>query len=247
VNKMTKQTVGRIWKKGFTLIELLVIIAIISILVAVLFPVFARARENARRASCISNLKQMGIATMMYTQDYDERYPQSLATFPTGVTPPGGDWNPGYWYWPQMLYPYHKSTQVFYCPSSNESDLTYPSIRNYGANTAVISYPISATPTSLSSIQTPSATYMIMDSGAIRINPEYTKVLASNNYYLPGAGSAGNPCSTTVTNAKSDCESGRHFGGVNVAFADGHVKWLKSTVLYQEAKKSNGAWSLDAE
>jgi len=239
-------TIEKSRAKGFTLIELLVVIAIISILAAILFPVFARARENARRASCMSNLKQMGIATMMYTQDYDERYPQSL--FASAQIPPDGiSWNDGYWYWPQMLYPYHKSTRVFYCPSSNESDLTYPSIRNYGANTTVISYPISATPTSLSSIQTPASTYMIMDSGAIRINAEYAKVLASNNYYLPGAGSAGNPCTTTVTNAKSDCESGRHFEGVNVAFADGHVKWLKSTVLYQEAKKSNGAWSLNVQ
>ena len=63
-------------KRGFTLIELLVVIAIISILAAILFPVFARARENARRASCQSNMKQAGLAFMQYTQDYDERLPQ---------------------------------------------------------------------------------------------------------------------------------------------------------------------------
>src|SRR5689334_5202516 len=64
-------------KPGFTLIELLVVIAIIAILAAILFPVFARARENARRASCQSNLKQIGLGIMMYTQDYDETFPRS--------------------------------------------------------------------------------------------------------------------------------------------------------------------------
>ena len=64
-------------RSGFTLIELLVVIAIIAILAAILFPVFARARESARRTSCISNLKQLALGTMMYAQDYDETYPMS--------------------------------------------------------------------------------------------------------------------------------------------------------------------------
>jgi prepilin-type N-terminal cleavage/methylation domain-containing protein len=79
-------------KKAFTLIELLVVIAIIAILASILFPVFARARENARRASCLSNLKQIGLATMMYTQDYDEGYPYALTLIPTDANTPGGTW-----------------------------------------------------------------------------------------------------------------------------------------------------------
>ena len=89
---------------AFTLIELLVVIAIIAILAAILFPVFARARENARRSSCLSNLKQIGLGLMQYTQDYDEKYPLGLrGTF--GNT------------WSLDIAPYVKSEQVFRCPS----------------------------------------------------------------------------------------------------------------------------------
>ena len=84
-------------RKAFTLIELLVVIAIIAILAAILFPVFARARENARRTSCMSNLKQMGLAAMQYVQDYDEFYPPNLIATDE-PTPDGDSWNNGYWY-----------------------------------------------------------------------------------------------------------------------------------------------------
>jgi len=94
-------------KRGFTLIELLVVIAIISILAAILFPVFARARENARRASCQSNLKQIGLGAMQYTQDYDERMPLNGARS-----------------WRQVLEPYIKSGQIFSCPSNTVNTQT---------------------------------------------------------------------------------------------------------------------------
>ncbi|NPV45908.1 MAG: DUF1559 domain-containing protein [Armatimonadetes bacterium] len=92
-------------RRGFTLIELLVVIAIIAILAAILFPVFARAREQARRTSCLSNLKQLALAAMMYGQDYDE-------LLPVGATQGNSLWNVV-----QGLYPYVKNSQVFYCPS----------------------------------------------------------------------------------------------------------------------------------
>lgn len=99
-------------KTAFTLIELLVVIAIISILAAILFPVFARARENARRASCISNLKQIGLAAMMYAQDYDETLVPAWNQEPPGP----------YKQWPELLSPYTQSQQVYVCPSSTDDN-----------------------------------------------------------------------------------------------------------------------------
>jgi prepilin-type N-terminal cleavage/methylation domain-containing protein len=100
--------------KGFTLIELLVVIAIIAILAAILFPVFARARENARRASCQSNLKQLGLGFAQYTQDYDERYP------------PYDGGNAASVGWGNCLMPYLKSSQLWKCPSTLYKQDNYP-------------------------------------------------------------------------------------------------------------------------
>ncbi len=94
-------------RRGFTLIELLVVIAIIAILAAILFPVFARAREKARQASCQSNEKQLALGTLMYAQDYDERLPMRWVQFADGSR----------YYIPEMIYPYIKNTQLFECPS----------------------------------------------------------------------------------------------------------------------------------
>src|SRR5690606_17877441 len=132
-------------KNAFTLIELLVVIAIISILAAILFPVFARARENARRTSCLSNLKQIGLGIMMYVQDYDEKYPPYQT--PNAATPPGG-WQSNWqentaevWIWQQIIQPYTKSMQVFVCPSG--LSLVYQGRdtviqTNYGVNSLIM-------------------------------------------------------------------------------------------------------------
>src|SRR5687767_15105762 len=118
-------------KSGFTLIELLVVIAIIAILAAILFPVFARARENARRASCQSNLKQIGLGILQYVGDYDEIMPRLYFTNPVS---PQNQFTTNYRYqdlsrgedstvvnykWMDAVYPYIKSEQVFVCPSAS--------------------------------------------------------------------------------------------------------------------------------
>jgi prepilin-type N-terminal cleavage/methylation domain-containing protein len=105
-------------KKGFTLIELLVVIAIISILAAILFPVFGRARENARRSSCQSNLKQIGLGMLQYTQDYDENYPLNGSNvFAHASESFGRDQHS----WRSLIFPYVKSEQLFVCPSNDDS------------------------------------------------------------------------------------------------------------------------------
>lgn len=101
-------------RSGFTLIELLVVIAIIAILAAILFPVFARARENARRTSCMSNQKQIGLGVLQYRQDYDECFPLVFWTAATS-------WVPSNAYIPTATFPYTKSAQLWRCPSQPDT------------------------------------------------------------------------------------------------------------------------------
>lgn len=242
---------------GFTLIEILVTIAIISILTATLFPVFARARENARRTSCMSNLKQFGIAMMMYVQDYDEMYPMAVASN-MGSNPPGGAQNLGgnNWSWQQLLHPYHKSIQIFYCPSGIRIPVTgenrdYITYGNYGANRLII--PSFGTALKLATIDAPATTYAMMDAGTYVLSPARAipgGETVSYGNYLPGMGTIGAACVAAAAPynvLQEDCKGGRHLDGVNMAFADGHVKWLKTTIISEQAQKTAptefGAWN----
>jgi len=251
-------------RTAFTLIELLVVIAIIAILASILFPVFARARENARRASCMSNLKQFGLGLMMYVQDYDEKYPP-YQTVDIGVAPPDGSWLgsslPNDWVWEQLLYPYTKSIQIFKCPSGYDLNSGYvnkPRFGNYGANSSLFGG--STSTINMSAVASPSSTYAMMDAGLFIMysayaDPSSSSAKTDNGTYLPGIGDLGNACTASATYAslQNDCESGRHLGGVNMAFADGHVKWLKTSIVSVEAQKpasttnpkAGGAWRIE--
>ena len=146
-------------RRGFTLIELLVVIAIIAILAAILFPAFAKARESARKASCMSNLKQIGIGMMQYTQEYDERYPEVKApTIPPDPAIPD---------FPVLLNSYLKSRDLYKCASASEGNMwkvaTWPdgveSFSSYGLNQFLVQPALS-----LADVKSPVSTVAGSDS-----------------------------------------------------------------------------------
>jgi prepilin-type N-terminal cleavage/methylation domain-containing protein/prepilin-type processing-associated H-X9-DG protein len=238
--------------KGFTLIELLVVIAIIAILAAILFPVFAQARESARTISCTSNEKQISLSMLMYVQDYDERFPihQYSLNLPsyTDLDPNGGNYAEQNMGWDEACQPYIKSKQVLWCPSAaspgndynagvkNKQDSCWTGSLNYATNCRLTNgpyIPYLGGPTEYS----PTAKLSILGYPAMTI-------LLSEN----GAQGSEGSCRTegtewgwtnTQTNALiSDAGSGatpgplrRHKNGANYAFCDGHVKWLNAASM----------------
>ena len=208
--------------QGFTLIELLVVIAIIAILAAILFPVFARAREKARQASCESNEKQIMLSVMMYVQDYDERFPMTA----TGNTV-------GNWGWAALVAPYVKNNQLFICPS--DSGTTY-----YWGNTGIPSsyaanYRIGwgwGTAITLAQCAAPASTIYLSDAGAEGdangvMTPLYEKhgcwILTTTDVIT----------AVSQTNGDWGAPDPRHNGMSNVAFVDGHVKAMNTKWYYQ--------------
>jgi len=218
--------------RGFTLIELLVVIAIIAILAAILFPVFAKAREKARQTSCLSNCKQIGTAAMMYVQDYDETFPKAQ--------PQVG------WRWYEVLYAYVKNGQMFQCPSVplNRSGLQVPlpsqAMSSIGITLGQVSYGWNigtsrgsyldgfgyyygdgVPPRTLPDLPVPAETILVGGismytdaAGSLYRNYLYLCYVEANRYYTP------NP----------------HVDGSNYVFADGQGKWLSRSSAWGQRR-----------
>jgi prepilin-type N-terminal cleavage/methylation domain-containing protein/prepilin-type processing-associated H-X9-DG protein len=230
--------------KGFTLIELLVVIAIIAILASILFPVFARARENARRASCQSNMKQIGLGILQYTQDYDEKFPAGV---PATYRGPG---------WAGECYPYIKSAQIFKCPS----DSTVPDAPTVvGAPVVTVSYAFNANLTrySLAILGDSAKTVALVEveggsavvTDANEVGSKWASPATAGDNILQvapdGSGStyaaAGGVVAKYATgysmngahssNYTSTTVEGRHLGTSVFLFTDGHVKSVKPTAI----------------
>lgn len=214
-------------KKAFTLIELLVVIAIIAILAAILFPVFARARENARRISCLSNIKNMGLAVMMYVQDYDERLPRTTtcgsSTLETGkpaTNPTGCSSGEFLHLWQHTIYPYVKSKQAYLDPSSTTDwDGSATGHMPFGYNNLLSGYNIAA-------IQTPASTIMMAD----------TDQAIPNSYVLM-------PYPNGLNWSPPDP---RHLDTFNMVYADGHAKSQKLSPWVPVAGAQPWSGSLNA-
>ncbi|MBM3471895.1 MAG: DUF1559 domain-containing protein [Armatimonadetes bacterium] len=208
--------------QGFTLIELLVVIAIVAILAAILFPVFARAREKARQTACLSNVKQLSLAITMYTQDYDEMLlPSRQGNVNNALI------------WPAYLLPYLKNTQVFICPSAaNQSQygqvwqdrgpLSLGLNRDLEDRNTNVAY-------SLSVFQEPATNILLADS-----TPAPT-----------GTGSGGGRGFQVQADRQPDTQSAigsRHNDGTSVGFLDGHAKWYASSRIWQLNNPAGLRW-----
>jgi prepilin-type processing-associated H-X9-DG protein/prepilin-type N-terminal cleavage/methylation domain-containing protein len=226
---------ARMKTHSFTLIELLVVIAIIAILAAILFPVFAQAREKARQISCLSNTKQLGTALTMYLQDYDETfYPHvTERTAPPGTGTDQASRAP--FSYKTKLEPYIKNAQIFKCPSAptwptpqlgawfttdygnnhNEANLVGAVQRTWYQNNPDFGFNETTT---LASLDRPAEFIAIAEagraSGVASRGGLYPQPWAFDDSALPDA-------------SQQARFRVRHSGGGNIAFADGHAKWFR--------------------
>ena len=217
--------------RGFTLQELLVVIAVIAILAALLFPVFMRSRENARRTACQSNLKQIGLAIIQYTQDYDGINPPRYS----GATTELPDKNP--LNWRVLMFPYAKSAGVFQCPSNPEGNVSATNLTtappgtpdihvsyacNYdSSHLGVFSDSNGDDATRDATIDAPAETIMVAETTSTRPDIDMNDIALWSHLY------AG------------------HLGFTNYLFVDGHVKALRPLQTYYSATGVRNMWHRD--
>ncbi len=212
--------------RGFTLIELLVVIAMIAVLAALLFPTFQKVRENARRTTCMSNLKQIGLALTQYTGDNDEALPPGAYSAPSGIVT-----------WRQLIFPYIKSVQVFTCPSNpynavpTDVDPSGTFFASYGSNDSVLQ--IHNQVTLLNDIQNPSTIFVIGESDGVGYKLNNPPNPPLND---PSCGM----CDLHPADSHTDLFAG-HLTHSNWLFADGHVRSLRPTQTCQGADQ----WDLN--
>jgi prepilin-type N-terminal cleavage/methylation domain-containing protein/prepilin-type processing-associated H-X9-DG protein len=209
--------------QAFTLIELLVVIAIIGLLAAILFPVFARVRESARRASCLSNMKQLGLAVEQYKQDFDGVYPFSRGFGKT---------------WIGIVQPYLKSTQVGVCPSAPKNwplSYTYNIMFGYQPYTETGYSPTASEDCNGkpqfvhrgvrdSAVTEPSTTILSTEAS---INYWYYRSTGKTDAQIVAVSNYFNPWFSSYRNYAGMENAGIHLGGVNCIYADGHAKWRR--------------------
>lgn len=206
---------------AFTLIELLVVIAIISVLAAILFPVFAQAREKARQTACASNMRQMNFGIVMYLQDYDERFPLAASATPTGFLN-----------WHHFIDPYVKNKQIWVCPSTSlpQKNIYGELVCHYGFNSYYLNEGVvtseifslnNAAGVSLAAVQDPSRTVLVTDTIGILGRQPVNRL---STYTLP------------PSQADADFwgrPDARHNEGVLIGRADSGVKWMRLSAFYQ--------------
>ncbi|MBU0609369.1 MAG: DUF1559 domain-containing protein [Armatimonadetes bacterium] len=209
-------------RRGFTLIELLVVIAIIAILAAILFPVFAKAREKARQTSCLSNVKQIGLAMLQYVQDYDERFPYSYWGATSRYTWPSGQVTAGMWM--PSVWPYAKNMALFDCPSNN-----YKWTGSYVGQGFSYPYNSNLNGVALGTVVNPS-------DCVINICGWYYHTSGASNYESTSGTPLGGPSIKKW-----------HNEGTNAVHVDGHSKWYQFGRIWRGNSTWNGTeWGGDA-
>ena len=225
--------------RAFTLIELLVVIAIIAILAAILFPVFAQAREKARQTSCLSNIKQTSLGMLMYVQDYDEELPKADYWLPTGSQSPlnpnatgGFSLRVNHYKWQTWVIPYIKNTDVLRCPSRTRDQEAWAVNGEYKGDGFAFNLSLSGRPYiggvnpsflggGLAGIQEPASVWMFQE-----LRNQISFSYETTNYILYPVADRESWQPYLMPNGQPDKINAPHSDGFNFAYVDGHAKWM---------------------